>query len=183
MTNGADESPMNRDYSRLIRNVPDFPRPGILFKDITPLLRDPRGLSDVLDALAAHHERDRIDAVAAVESRGFIFGCALAVKLGAGFVPIRKPGKLPHETVSESYALEYGSDTIEIHRDAVNPGDRVLLVDDLLATGGTAQAAARLVRRLGGVVTGATFLIELDFLKGRQRLEGIPVFSLIHTES
>ncbi len=171
------------EYARLIRDVPDFPRKGIVFKDITPLLRDPQGIAGVLDALADHHARDRIDAVAAVESRGFIFGSALAIRLDAGFVPMRKPGKLPWETIRETYALEYGEDAIECHRDAIRRGERILIVDDLLATGGTLAAAARLVRRLGGEIVGASFVVELDFLRGRDRLEGIPVFSLIHCEA
>src|SRR5262245_26787111 len=136
-----------KHYERLIRDIPDFPKQGILFKDITPLLRDPSGLAGVLEALEAHHRADRIAAVAAVESRGFIFGGALAARLGAGFIPIRKPGKLPHDKLSETYALEYGTDTVEIHRDAIGRGDRVLILDDLLATGGTARAAATLVRK------------------------------------
>ena len=168
------------DFEKLIRDVPDFPKPGILFKDITPLLRNPQGLAQVLDALTSRHQDDRIDAVAAVEARGFIFGAALALRLGAGFIPIRKPGKLPHETLRETYALEYGSDTLEIHSDAVKAGDRVLLLDDLLATGGTAKAAINLVRRLGGEVVGASFVVELDFLNGRSLLDGVPVHSLVH---
>jgi len=167
-------------YSRLIRDVPDFPKEGILFRDITPLLRDPQGLADTIAALVEKHGDDRIDAVAAVESRGFIFGPALAVALKAGFIPIRKPGKLPHDTLSETYALEYGSDTVEIHRDSVNKGDRILILDDLLATGGTARAAINLVRALGGVVVGASFVVELDFLDGRSKLDGVPVTALIH---
>jgi adenine phosphoribosyltransferase len=174
---------MTTDYARLIRDVPDFPKEGILFKDITPLLRDRRGLAGVLDALATRHRDDRIDAVAAVEARGFIFGSALAACLEAGFIPIRKPGKLPHETLSETFALEYGTDTIEMHKDAVKRGDRILIVDDLLATGGTARAAVNLIRASGGEVVGATFLVELDFLAGRKTLADVPVFSLIHYES
>ena len=174
---------MTAQYQRLIRDIPDFPKQGILFKDITPLLRDPQGFAGVLEALEARRRGDRISAIAAVESRGFIFGGALAIRLGAGFIPIRKPGKLPHDKLSETYALEYGTDTIEIHRDAVVRGDRILILDDLLATGGTARAAASLVRKLGGEVVGASFLIELAFLGGRAHLEGIPVFSLIRYEA
>ena len=174
---------MTAQYQRLIRDIPEFPKQGILFKDITPLLRDPQGFAGVLEALEARHRGDRISAIAAVESRGFIFGGALAIRLGAGFIPIRKPGKLPHDKLSETYALEYGTDTIEIHRDAVVRGDRILILDDLLATGGTARAAASLVRKLGGEVVGASFLIELAFLGGRAHLEGIPVFSLIRYEA
>src|SRR5262245_54575738 len=132
------------ELCRHIRDIPDFPRKGIIFKDITPLLRDPRALARSVELLAEHHRSDRIDAVAAVESRGFIFGGALAMQLGAGFIPIRKPGKLPHRTVSESYSLEYGTDTIHMHSDALEKGDRILIVDDLLATGGTAQATMNL---------------------------------------
>jgi len=168
------------EYERLIRDVPDFPKEGILFKDITPLLRDPGAFSRTLEALRDHHAGDRVQVVAAVESRGFIFGAALAVRLGAGFVPIRKPGKLPYQTVSETYELEYGTDTIEVHKDAVSKGDRVLVVDDLLATGGTARAAINLMRKLGADVVGATFLVELDFLHGRRQLADVPTFSLVH---
>src|SRR2546426_874704 len=132
------------ELRRLIRDVPDFPKKGIVFKDITPLLRDARALARSVDALADHHRGDRVDAVAAVEARGFIFGGALAMKLGAGFIPIRKPGKLPHRTASESYSLEYGSDTLQMHSDAVGKGDRILILDDLLATGGTASATMNL---------------------------------------
>lgn len=167
------------DLSRYIRDVPDFPRKGILFKDITPLLRDPRALARTITVLEERHRDDRIAAVAAVESRGFIFGAALALRLGAGFVPIRKPGKLPHETFRESYELEYGTDAVEMHRDALSQGDRILLVDDLLATGGTAVAAVNLIRRMGGMVVGASFVVELTFLGGRNRLGELPVFSLI----
>lgn len=168
------------DYARLIRDVPDFPKEGILFKDITPLLRDPKALAAVVSALEERHRGDRIAAVAAIESRGFILGGALAMRLGAGFVPIRKPGRLPYRTLRESYALEYGTDSIEVHSDAVRTGDRVLVVDDLLATGGTARAAVDLMRRLDARVIGASFLVELDFLGGRARLEDIPTFSLVH---
>jgi adenine phosphoribosyltransferase len=170
-------------FARLIRDIPDFPRKGILFKDITPMLRDAAAFAACVEELRARHEADRIDAVAAVESRGFVFGGALAMRLNAGFIPIRKPGKLPHDTLSESYALEYGTDTVEIHRDALSHGDRVLLLDDLLATGGTAKAAVTLIRKLGGQVVGASFVVELDFLHGRRRLEDVPVHSLIHYAS
>lgn len=164
---------------RLIRDVPDFPKPGILFKDITPLLQSAEGLSTVIDQLASVVDPGEYDLVCGIESRGFIFGTALALQVGKGFVPIRKPGKLPWKTESESYQLEYGSDRIEIHVDAVKPGQRVLLVDDLLATGGTAEAAARLLRRIGGEVAACAFVIELVFLKGRQRLSETPVHSLV----
>jgi len=174
---------MSTPYARLIRDIPDFPKKGILFKDITPMLRDAPAFAASIEALHTRHASDRIDAVAAVESRGFVFGGALALRLDAGFIPIRKPGKLPHDTLSETYALEYGTDTVQIHRDAVTPGNRILLLDDVLATGGTARAAVALIRRLGGEVVGASFVVELDFLHGRRRLEDVPVHSLIHFDS
>ncbi|HEY3175767.1 MAG TPA: adenine phosphoribosyltransferase [Candidatus Polarisedimenticolia bacterium] len=165
--------------SRLIRDVPDFPKKGIIFKDITPLLRDPGAFAETIEALRLHHRGDRIDAIAAVESRGFIFGSALAIALGAGFIPMRKPGKLPHETASETYSLEYGTDTIQIHKDAIARGDRILIVDDLLATGGTAGAAVSLLSRMGAEIVGASFVVELMFLSGRAKLTSVPTFSLI----
>lgn len=157
-------------WKGLIRSIPDFPSPGIIFRDITPLLRDAEALSGVVEALADGLRPGEIDAVVAVESRGFIFGAPLATRLDAGFVPIRKLGKLPFETLQQEYALEYGSGHLEIHRDAIRPGDRVLLVDDLLATGGTAAAAASMVELLGGVVVWIRFVIELPALAGRARL-------------
>jgi len=163
----------------IIRDVPDFPKKGILFKDITPLLADAALFDATIAGLAEPHARDGVDAVAAVESRGFIFGSPLAGRLHAGFVPIRKPGKLPYRTVRQSYALEYGTDTLEMHVDAVRPGSKVLIVDDLLATGGTASAAAALVRGQGATIVAVTFVVELTFLKGRDRLDGIPVRSLV----
>ena len=163
----------------LIRDVPDFPKPGILFKDITPLIGNPEGLSAVLNLLADPFRGLGITAVAGMESRGFIFGVPVAERLGAGFVPIRKPGKLPYKTVSESYALEYGTDSLEIHEDAVKKGDKVLIVDDLLATGGTANAAMKLVRSLGAEVVAAAFVIELGFLNGREKLGELNVHSLL----
>jgi adenine phosphoribosyltransferase len=162
-----------------IRSVPDFPKPGILFYDITTLLRDPIGFKDALDGMATPYQDQGISLVVGIESRGFILGAAVADRLGAGFCPIRKPGKLPSETIKESFQLEYGSDVIEIHSDAVEPGQRVLILDDVLATGGTASAAARLVHRLGGELHGLAFLIELVTLKGRQHLQGEQVFSLL----
>ena len=162
-----------------IRHVPDFPKPGILFYDITTLLADPAGLHDTIDALTSPYQGAGIERVVGIESRGFILASVIADRLGAGFVPIRKPGKLPSTTLGESYALEYGSDTLEIHRDAVHPGQRVLIVDDVLATGGTARAAVNLVSRLGGQVHAAAFLIELGFLKGRDKLAGTPVQSVL----
>jgi len=162
-----------------IRDVPDFPKPGILFKDITPLLQDPAGLEASVVGLAEAVDPDSYDVVCGIESRGFIFGTALAHHLGKGFIPIRKPGKLPWKTASESYELEYGTDTIEIHVDAAEGGPRILMVDDLLATGGTMAAALKLVRRIGGIPVACTFVIELGFLPGREKLGDIPVHSLL----
>jgi adenine phosphoribosyltransferase len=162
-----------------VRDVPDFPKPGILFKDITPILRDAVLFNDVVDHLTDLFADQRIDVVAGIESRGFIFGAPLANALGAGFVPIRKPGKLPAERVRVDYALEYGTDAVEAHADAIGAGERVLIVDDVLATGGTAQAAARLVKELRGELIGFCILIELGFLDGRARLEGIPLHTLV----
>ena len=162
-----------------IRHVPDFPKAGILFYDITTLLRDPDGFRAVVDSLALPFTSAAIDVVVGIESRGFILGGAVADRVGAGFSPVRKPGKLPSTTVSESYALEYGSDSLEIHEDAVSPGQRVLIVDDVIATGGTAKATTALVRRLGGTVHGLAFLIELVALNGRERLAGESVFSVL----
>jgi adenine phosphoribosyltransferase len=165
---------------QIIREVPDFPKPGILFYDITTLLKDAAGFKNVIDALQAHYRLTRVDLVIGVEARGFIFAPALAYALGAGFIPVRKPNKLPAKTVRETYQLEYGTDSLEIHADAVQPGQNVLVVDDLLATGGTAAAVGRLVEKLGGKVAGFGFLVELDFLKGRDKLPGYDVFSLLH---
>jgi adenine phosphoribosyltransferase len=168
------------DLKRLIREVPDFPKPGILFYDITTLLKDASGLRAVIDALKARYANAGIDTVLGIEARGFIFAPALALALGAGFVPVRKPKKLPAATEGVEYALEYGTDRLEIHRDAITPGQRVLVLDDLLATGGTAVAVAKLVEKLGGRVAGLGFVVELDFLKGREKLAGYDVFSLLH---
>ncbi|HVS11924.1 MAG TPA: adenine phosphoribosyltransferase [Planctomycetota bacterium] len=162
-----------------IRDVPDFPKPGILFKDITPLLQSPQGLSESIDQLSSLVEPASYDLVCGIESRGFIFATALATRNRKGFVPIRKPGKLPWKTAAESYELEYGRDTIEIHVDAVDGGRRVLMVDDLLATGGTMEAALKLVRRIGGQPVACCFVIELSFLHGRKRLGDVPVHSLV----
>jgi adenine phosphoribosyltransferase len=167
------------DLARFIRDIPDFPKPGILFRDITPLLGNPEALAAALEAMAAPYRGGGVHAVAGIESRGFIFGTGLARLLGVGFVPIRKPGKLPAEKVREEYQLEYGTDAVEIHRDAVSPGARVLVVDDLLATGGTMAASCSLVERIGGVVAGTSFLVELTFLKGRDRLKGRPIHAVI----
>lgn len=168
---------------RYIRDVPDFPKKGILFKDITPLLQSPAGLKEVVGDLARLVDPKSYEIVCGIESRGFIFGTALAHHLGKGFVPIRKPGKLPWKTASESYQLEYGSDTLEIHLDACKPGQGVLLVDDLLATGGTARAVCDLVESVGGTVAGLLFVVELNFLGGRAKFDGYDVRSLIKYDS
>ncbi|MGB7220254.1 MAG: adenine phosphoribosyltransferase [Vicinamibacterales bacterium] len=162
-----------------IRHVPDFPKPGILFYDITTLLGDPEGFRAAVDSLAVPFENRGIDIVVGIESRGFIFGSAVADRIGAGFAPVRKPGKLPSTTISATYALEYGTDTLEIHDDAVKQGQRVLIVDDLLATGGTARATAGLVKRLGGDVHALAFLIELAGLNGRRQLEGLNIHAVL----
>jgi adenine phosphoribosyltransferase len=167
------------DLKKLIREVPDFPKPGILFYDITTLLRAPAGLRAVIDGLREHYRETKVDVVMGIEARGFIFAPALAYALGAGFVPVRKPKKLPAETVRVTYDLEYGTDTLEMHKDAVGQGTRVLIVDDLLATGGTAAAAARMVEGAGGEVVGLGFVVELTFLDGRAKLPGREVFSLL----
>ncbi|MEO6334680.1 MAG: adenine phosphoribosyltransferase [Pyrinomonadaceae bacterium] len=171
------------NLKKLIREVPDFPKPGINFYDITTLLKDPTGLEETIDALTEQCRGMDIDTVIGVESRGFIFATPLAYQLGAGFVPVRKPKKLPAECVSVSYDLEYGQDTLEMHKDAVGAGNRVLIVDDLLATGGTAKAVIELVEGLGGKVEGLLFVVELDFLKGREKFKGHNVKSLIHYDA
>jgi len=163
----------------LVRDVPDFPQQGVVFKDITPLLADESGFSMAIDLIVAHFGRGNVDKVVGIEARGFILASPVAYHFGAGFVPVRKKEKLPWETESEEYELEYGTATLEIHRDGVDPGERVLIVDDVLATGGTARATARLVERIGGKVVGIAFLIELGFLKGRQQLDGYDLFTLI----
>jgi adenine phosphoribosyltransferase len=167
-------------FDAFVRDVPDFPAPGVVFKDITPLLGDPEGFAAVVDALSGVLEPDgRVDKVVGIEARGFILAAPVAYRLGAGFVPVRKAGKLPSATHEESYALEYGNATVEVHIDAFNPGDRVLVVDDVLATGGTAAATVELVRRAGAEVVGVAFLIELGFLSGRSRLPGLDVQALL----
>jgi len=170
------------DLSSFIRDIPDFPRPGIAFKDITPLLADHGAFSSAIDQLIAAFDGQRIDRVCGVEARGFIVAAPIAYRFGAGFTPVRKAGKLPWEVEREEYALEYGSDLLEIHQDAVDPGDRVLIIDDVLATGGTAAATARLVERLGGEVVGFGVIIELAFLGGRAQLAGRDVVSLVTFE-
>jgi adenine phosphoribosyltransferase len=168
---------------KLIREVPDWPKPGILFYDLTTLVKDPGGLKNVVDALADRYKNSKIDTVAGIEARGFILAPAVALRLGTGFVPIRKPKKLPWKTSRVTYDLEYGTDTLEIHQDAVLPGQRVLLLDDLLATGGTASAASTLIRQLGGEVAAAAFVVELTFLNGRAKLPGLEVYSLLQYDS
>ena len=167
------------NLKQLIREVPDFPKPGILFYDITTLLKDPRGLRGVIDGLKNHYKDSGADMVIGIEARGFIFAPALAYALGTGFIPVRKPKKLPGERISVTYDLEYGTDTLEMHTGAIGAGHRVLIVDDLLATGGTAAATARLVEQNGGKVAGIGFVVELTFLNGRKRLNGYDVFSLM----
>jgi adenine phosphoribosyltransferase len=165
---------------KLIREIPDFPKKGILFYDITTLLKDKLGFASLIDALSEHYLKKDIDLILGMEARGFIFGPALAYRLNAGFVPVRKPGKLPAETAKVSYDLEYGSNTLEIHKDAIEKGQRVIIVDDLLATGGTAAATVQLAKSLGGDVCGLGFVVELDFLNGRDKLKDCDVFSLLH---
>lgn len=167
-------------FKALIRTTPDYPKPGIQFRDITTLLQDPQGFSAAIDALGQHYDKQAFDKVVAIEARGFIIGAALAIKLGAGFVPARKPGKLPAATISQSYTLEYGMDALEVHQDAIQSGERILLVDDLIATGGTAMAAVTLIRQLGGLLEQAAFIIDLPELGGMQQLgaAGVQGFAL-----
>ncbi len=171
------------ELKKLIREIPDYPKPGILFYDLTTLLKDKKGFAVLVDRLCEHYANQKVDIVVGVEARGFIFAPALAYRLGAGFVPVRKPKKLPGKTAKVSYALEYGTDTLEIHQDAIQPGQKVLLSDDLLATGGTAAATVELVRGLGGEVMGAAFAVELTFLNGGAKLPGVDIFSLIKYDS
>jgi len=163
----------------LVRDIPDFPKKGIVFKDITPLLHNPASLKEIVDKTSDHYTGQKINVIVGAEARGFLIGPAVAIRLNAGFVPVRKPGKLPHETASMTYQLEYGTDTLEIHNDAIKPGDNVLMVDDLLATGGTMAACCKLVESLGGKIVGCAFIIELTFLQGRNLLSKHDVFSLI----
>lgn len=167
------------DLSKCIRDVPDFPKAGIIFKDITTLLQKPAAFKQAIDTLLKKYKGTKIDYVVAVESRGFIFGSVLAYKLGVGFVPVRKKGKLPYKTRSVTYDLEYGTDTLEIHEDAIPPQSRVLIVDDLLATGGTVQGVVKLVNDFKAKVVGVAFLVELTFLKGKEKLKNVPVYSII----
>jgi adenine phosphoribosyltransferase len=170
---------MYEELKAAVRDVPDFPIKGILFKDITPILQDGKLFRIAVDAFADRHKTKKVDAVVGIDARGFIFAGAVAYKLGVGFIPVRKKGKLPYKTVVTSYTLEYGSETSEMHVDSIKKGDNVLIVDDLLATGGTAMAAATLVKQLGANITEIDFLIELSFLKGRERLKDYPVFAAI----
>ena len=167
------------EIKQAIRNVPDFPKPGIQFKDITPVLADPRLFAGAIDLLANKFKPGSVDAVVGIDARGFIFAAAAAIKLNAGFVPVRKKGKLPYKTIEQDYALEYGSATVAMHVDALKPGARVLLIDDLLATGGTAAASAALIKKLGAQILEVTFLIELKFLNGREKLKDYPVRSIV----
>lgn len=162
-----------------IRDIPDFPKPGIVFKDITPLLANEKAFAYTIDAIAHHFDRSDIDKVLGIEARGFMFAAPLAYRFTAGLIPVRKKGKLPWNVESQEYELEYGTDLLEVHRDAIEPGDRILIVDDVLATGGTAEATARLTERCGGKVAGITMVMELEFLKGRKRLEDYDLYSLI----
>jgi len=181
MANASTKASTNCEpLKKLIREVPDFPKPGILFYDITTLLKDKLGLATLIDALAEHYIAKDIDLVLGMEARGFIFGPAVAYRLNAGFIPVRKPGKLPAATTKYDYALEYGTNTLEVHQDAIEKGDRVIIVDDLLATGGTAEATARLAEMAGAEIAGMGFVVELDFLHPREKLKGYDVFSLLH---
>lgn len=168
------------DIKKSIRNIPDHPKPGIQFKDITTAIKDPKIFKEIVDRMAAHFANEKIDYVAGIDARGFIFGATLAYKLGCGFVPVRKPGKLPADIIFEEYDLEYGNDRLEIHKDAFQKGDRVIIVDDLIAVGGTAEAAAKLVKRLGAEIVAFAFAVELTALKGREKLQPLAeVYSLI----
>jgi adenine phosphoribosyltransferase len=167
------------NLKEFIRDIPDFPRPGVIFKDITPLLKNSQALKEATDRLVEHYQSQKVDLIVAIESRGFIWGGILAYKLNKGLVIVRKPKKLPYKTFSATFELEYGTDTLEIHQDAISQGQSVLIVDDLLATGGTVSATIKLVEQLGGKVVGIAFLIELEFLKGRERIKNYDVFSLI----
>src|SRR5215467_10450193 len=181
MSNTTPKTSVNCEpLKKLIREVPDFPKKGILFYDITTLLKDKLGFATLIDALAEYYLPKEVDLILGMEARGFIFGPALAYRLNAGFVPVRKPGKLPAATSKVEYELEYGSNALEIHKDAVQPGQRVIIVDDLLATGGTAEATAKLAKSLGAEIAGLGFVVELDFLNGKDKLKGSEVFSLLH---
>ncbi|PYX19330.1 MAG: adenine phosphoribosyltransferase [Acidobacteria bacterium] len=181
MSNTAPKTSVNCEpLKKLIREIPDFPKKGILFYDITTLLKDKLGFATLIDALAEYYLPKKVDLILGMEARGFIFGPALAYRLNAGFVPVRKPGKLPAETARVEYELEYGTNILEIHKDAVQKGQRVIIVDDLLATGGTAEATTKLATSLGAEIAGLGFVVELDFLKGRAKLRQYDVYSLLH---
>lgn len=167
------------DLKNVIRDIPDFPKPGILFKDITTLLKDGEAFQEAINKMVEHYKDYEFDYIIGIEARGFIIGAPMALKMGKGFIPIRKPGKLPGETISISYDLEYGSNQVEIHRDAISKGDKVIIIDDLLATGGTILASVKLIEDLGGIVQGIGFLLELGFLNGRKQLKGQDVFALL----
>lgn len=168
-----------KDLKTIIRDIPDFPKPGIIFKDITPILLDKQVFSEVINRLAMHYKNQQIDKIASIEARGFIFGAALAYSLTTGFIPLRKPGKLPYKSITESYDLEYGSASIEMHEDAIKKGEKILLMDDLLATGGTLQAGINLIERAGGDIVGIATVIELAFLNGREKIKNHPYFTLV----
>ncbi|MGB2705289.1 MAG: adenine phosphoribosyltransferase [Candidatus Omnitrophota bacterium] len=170
---------MTKELKKIIRNIPDFPKKGIVFRDITPLIGEEEAFAYVIDEFAKRYKDKKIDYIVSVESRGFIFGAALAYVIGAGLIPVRKKGKLPHETHEVTYDLEYGKDTLQIHKDALEKGKNVLILDDLLATGGTTCATIDLVNKLGGKVIEAAFVIELEFLKGREKIKDVPIFSLV----
>ncbi|KPL19989.1 MAG: adenine phosphoribosyltransferase [candidate division Zixibacteria bacterium SM23_81] len=172
-----------KDFKKFIRNVPDFPKKGIVFRDITTLLKDKVAYRQVIETLYDHYKNRSVDVVVGIEARGFLLASSLAYKLGVGVVPVRKPGKLPAETLRVEYELEYGTDALEIHRDAIEKGQKVLIVDDLLATGGTVAATCQMVEKVGGEIVGIAFLIELDFLRGRKKLNGYELLSLIHYDS
>lgn len=181
MADASSKAGINCDHlKQLIREIPDFPKPGILFYDITTLLKDKLGFATLIDALAEHYIGKEVDLVLGMEARGFIFGPAVAYRLNAGFIPVRKPGKLPAPTTKYDYALEYGTNTLEIHQDAIKKGQRVIIVDDLLATGGTAEATAKLAKSAGAEICGLGFVVELDFLQPREKLKGYDIFSLLH---
>lgn len=167
------------NFKKMVRDIPDFPKKGIIFKDITPILQNPKGLRETVEMIANHYKNKKVDIVVGAEARGFILAPTVAFNLGAGFVPVRKPGKLPYEKISMSYALEYGTDTLEMHKDAIKKGQQVLMVDDLLATGGTMAACCKMVETLGGNIVGCAFLIELAFLNGKKALSKYDVYSLI----
>jgi adenine phosphoribosyltransferase len=180
MSQGSQIAMSVEQLKKLIREIPDFPKPGILFYDITTLLRDKAGFAQLIDLFSEHYIGKQVDLILGMEARGFIFGPALAYRLNAGFVPVRKPGKLPAAAARIEYSLEYGSNALEVHKDAIEHGQRVLIVDDLLATGGTAEATAKLAASLGAQIAGLAFVVELDFLRGRDKLKQYEVFSLLH---